>query len=199
MAKAYLAGKSASLGTRTWHEAIAELAKSYEGTTAKRWTRFAQSLPIMHLRGLPIIETDSSDFLAVLRHPRAGTSTNVWLRRLHNFVLDMGWLLSPVLNRRLSPLGVTLLDRPASQFWTALRMKGVREAIESCGAQLLYLPAYSPDLNPIEMTFSKLKAHLRKAARRNFDGLLSATADALHAFTSLHCRNFFLHAHYRYA
>src|SRR5204862_5807998 len=56
---------------------------------------------------------------------------------------------------------------------------GVAEAIAARGAQLQYLPAYSPDLNPIEMAFSKLKALLRTAAARDLTSLLTATAQAL--------------------
>jgi len=76
------------------------------------------------------------------------------------------------------------------------KVTGVREAIERCGAQLLYLPAYSPDLNPIEMAFAKLKASLRQAAQRTFAGIQAATAQALDSFSSTHCQNFFRHAHY---
>lgn len=59
-----------------------------------------------------------------------------------------------------------------------------------------YLPAYSPDLNPIEMAFSKLKALIRQAAARSFDQLLQATANALNTFTPQQCLNFLRHAHY---
>ena len=76
------------------------------------------------------------------------------------------------------------------------KVKGVEEAIEACGAQLHYLPAYSPDMNPIEMAFSKLKAFLRKQAARDYPALLEATCNALSAFTSTECLNFFRHAKY---
>jgi transposase len=55
----------------------------------------------------------------------------------------------------------------------AHKVAGVREAIEAAGAVLLYLPPYSPDLNPIEQLFAKLKALLRKAAKRTIEGLWS--------------------------
>ena len=61
-------------------------------------------------------------------------------------------------------------------------MEGVRAAIENAGARLLYLPSYSPDLNPIEQWFAKLKALLRKAAARTFDALIHAIATALETF-----------------
>jgi transposase len=64
----------------------------------------------------------------------------------------------------------------------AHKVKGVREAIAAKGARLLYLPPYSPDLNPIEQAFAKLKARLRTAARRTVDALWRAIGDALDAF-----------------
>ena len=68
---------------------------------------------------------------------------------------------------------------------------GVRQAIEAAGAKLLYLPPYSPDFNPIEKAFSKLKALLRKAAERTVDGLWNRIGELLHAFTPSECANFF--------
>ena len=61
---------------------------------------------------------------------------------------------------------------------------------------LLYLPPYSPDYNPIEMAFAKLKALLRKAAARTVDDLWDAIADAIDAFTSTECENYFAAAGY---
>ena len=78
----------------------------------------------------------------------------------------------------------------------AHKVAGVREAIEGAGARLLYLPPYSPDFNPIENAFSKLKAHVRKLAARTIDALESATADALQMFKPAECGNFFAHAGY---
>ena len=76
------------------------------------------------------------------------------------------------------------------------KVAGVREAIEAAGATLLYLPPYSPDLNPIEMAFSKLKAHLRKAAEHTIAGLLRRIGRVVKAFTPQECRNFLRHAGY---
>jgi transposase len=78
----------------------------------------------------------------------------------------------------------------------AHKISGVREAIETAGARLLYLPPYSPDFNPIEMAFSKLKAYLRKAAARTIPALWDAIADALETFTQSECQNFFTAAGY---
>ena len=73
----------------------------------------------------------------------------------------------------------------------AHKVSGVREAIERAGAVLLYLPPYSPDFNPIEMAFAKLKALLRKAAARTIPELWNAIAAILDAFTSDECVNYF--------
>jgi transposase len=73
----------------------------------------------------------------------------------------------------------------------AHKVKGVREAIEAAGASLIYLPPYSPDLNPIEKAFAKVKAILRKAAARTLEDLWQAIAHALAAFTSHECANYF--------
>ena len=72
----------------------------------------------------------------------------------------------------------------------------VRRAIEAAGATLRYLPPYSPDFNPIENDFSKLKAFLRKAAARTIDDLWNAIRDALDIFTPDDCANFFTAAGY---
>ena len=67
---------------------------------------------------------------------------------------------------------------------------GVRASIEAAGAKLLYLPPHSPDFNPIENAFAKLKALLRKAAERTIDGLWNAIAALLPAFTPAECANY---------
>jgi transposase len=74
--------------------------------------------------------------------------------------------------------------------------QAVRTAIEGVGAQLLYLPPYSPDLNPIEQVFAKLKALLRKAAARSSDGLWNAVGQLLQRFAPHECANYFDNAGY---
>jgi transposase len=71
-----------------------------------------------------------------------------------------------------------------------------RQMIEAAGASLLYLPPYSPDLNPIENAFAKLKALLRKAAERTVDGLWTAIGRLLDLFTPAERRNYFAAAGY---
>jgi len=73
------------------------------------------------------------------------------------------------------------------------------EAIRAKGAWLLFLPPYSPDLNPIEMAFSKLKSHLRARAVRTIDGLWRAIGDICALFEPQECSNFFKAAGYAYA
>ena len=73
----------------------------------------------------------------------------------------------------------------------AHKVAGVRQAIEAVGARLLYLPPYSPDFNPIEQAFAKLKALLRKANARTIPDLWQAVAKALTAFTPDECQNYF--------
>jgi transposase len=72
----------------------------------------------------------------------------------------------------------------------------VRQLIEAAGAHLLYLPPYSPDFNPIENAFAKLKALLRKAAERTVEGLWIAIGELIDLFSNKECRNFFTAAGY---
>ena len=78
----------------------------------------------------------------------------------------------------------------------AHKVAGVREAIEAAGARLLYLPPYSPDFNPIEQAFAKLKALLRSAAARTIAELKQAVRRAFEAFTPDECRNYLAAAGY---
>jgi transposase len=76
------------------------------------------------------------------------------------------------------------------------KVKGIREAIEAAGAKLAYLPAYSPDLNPIEQAFSKIKALLRKAAARSIKALYKAIGRIIKKISATECQNYFAHAGY---
>ncbi|TJV15679.1 MAG: IS630 family transposase [Mesorhizobium sp.] len=96
-----------------------------------------------------------------------------------------------VLAPELRPGDIVVMDN-----LPAHKISGVREAIEKVGARLLFLPPYSPDFNPIEMAFSKLKALLRKAATRTIDELWSVVANCLAAFTAEECRHYFEAAGY---
>ncbi len=76
------------------------------------------------------------------------------------------------------------------------KVTGVAKAITASGATLLYLPPYSPDLNPIEKFFSKLKALLRKAAQRNIDTLWKEIGELLNTVSSSECTNYFISCGY---
>ena len=109
-------------------------------------------------------------------------------KSLRNLRIDY---IQQVLSSELKEGDMVICDNLSSH-----KVAGVREAIEARGAELLYLPAYSPDLNPIEMAFSTLKAILRQQAQRSFEGLLQATSFALDRFSPNECINFFNHANY---
>jgi len=79
---------------------------------------------------------------------------------------------------------------------SAHKVAGVRRAIEAAGATLVYLPPYSPDLNPIELCFAKLKAILRAARCRSVDTLWPLLGECLQRFSPDECRNYFRHAGY---
>ena len=78
----------------------------------------------------------------------------------------------------------------------AHKRPAVRDAIEAAGASLLFLPPYSPDLNPIENAFAKLKAMLRKAAARTIEQLWKAIAESINAYSPAECANYFTAAGY---
>jgi transposase len=91
----------------------------------------------------------------------------------------------------LRPGDIVVMDNLASH-----KSECVRNAIAAKGASLLFLPPYSPDLNPIELMFAKLKALLRKAAQRTVDDLWNCLGQALECFSPDECRAFFRHAGY---
>ena len=76
------------------------------------------------------------------------------------------------------------------------KVSGVKEAIESAGAQVVYLPPYSPDFNPIEMVFSKLKKLLRKAKLRTMEELWKKPGELCDVFAPDECKNYYKHAGY---
>jgi transposase len=96
-----------------------------------------------------------------------------------------------MLTPALRPGDVVVMDNLAAH-----KVAGVRRAIEACDATLLYLPPYSPDLNPIENAFAKLKAYVRRLAARTIATLETAAAQAIQTFTPFECANFFVHAGY---
>lgn len=136
--------------------------------------------------------------------PHGHWHTNTFIAALRSDGLDAPWLLdgpmngeaflqyvTEVLGPTLRPGDIVIADNLSSH-----KVAGVREAIEARGARLLFLPAYSPDLNPIENFFSKLKALMRKAAQRNFDGLLLQISSILDSLHPHECSNYFRAAGY---
>lgn len=100
--------------------------------------------------------------------------------------------LQAVLVPILSPGDILVMDN-----LPAHKVASVRETIEQAGAQLLYLPPYSPDFNPIEQLFAKLKSLLRKAAERSIDGLWKRIGKLLDEFNATECLNYFIDAGYQ--
>jgi len=137
-----------------------------------------------------------------LPHGHWKTTTFVGALRLSGMVAPM--VLDGPINRdafeayvqqflvpELKPGDIVVMDNLGSH-----KSKLVREAIEAAGATLLFLPPYSPDFNPIEKAFSKLKALLRKASERTVEGLWAAIGRSLDAFTPQECANYFAAAGY---
>ena len=128
-------------------------------------------------------------FLAALRHDR----------------IDAPWLLDGPINGEKFRLYVDKLLVPTLQPGDIVVMdnlgshKGwaVRRAIRSAGAKLFFLPKYSPDLNPIEQVFAKLKHLLRKAQARSFDAVSDAIGRLLDSFTPQECANYFANSGYQ--
>ena len=127
-------------------------------------------------------------FLAALRHDR----------------IDAPWLLEgpidgesfriyveKVLVPTLRPGDIVIMDNLGSH-----KGKAVRQLIRAAGAKLFFLPKYSPDLNPIEQVFAKLKHLLRKAAARTVEAVCAATGEILTAFSSQECANYFKNSGY---
>ncbi len=96
-----------------------------------------------------------------------------------------------VLVPTLTPGDIVIMDN-----LPAHKSVAVRHAIEAAGAELRFLPPYSPDFNPIEMAFSKLKAFLKKTAARTIDDLWDAIAQGIDTFTPTECENYFAAAGY---
>ena len=86
----------------------------------------------------------------------------------------------------LTPGDIVVMDNLASH-----KVEGVCEAIDDVGASVWYLPPYSPDLNPIEKMWSKVKAWLRRIAARTVEGLIHAVGDALRAVSASECQAYF--------
>ena len=141
---------------------------------ARRGERLVGKIPHGHWKTTTFVAGLRSDALTapcVIDGPMNGNT----------FLAYVEQILAP----SLKPGDIVVLDN-----LSAHKVAGVREAVEAVGARLLYLPPYSPDFNPIEQLFAKIKALLRKAAERSVDGLWSPIASLLDAFTPQECANY---------
>lgn len=137
---------------------------------------------------LPHGHWQSSTFIAALRHE------SVEAPFLIEGPVDADVFtayLEHVLCPQLRSGDTVILDNLATH-----KIQDVTRLLSACGAGVRYLPPYSPDLNPIELAFAKLKAHLRQAAARTLEDLHSALATALDSFAPQHCQAFCRHAQY---
>jgi transposase len=136
--------------------------------------------------------------------PHGHWHTNTFIAALRQDGVHAPWLLdgpmdgdcflqyvSQILAPTLGPGDVVVADNLSSH-----KVAGVREAIEARGAELVFLPPYSPDFNPIENFFAKLKALLRKAASRSFESLTSDIRAILDSISTTECSNYLRAAGY---
>jgi transposase len=147
---------------------------------APRGERLVQPVPHGHWK--------TSTFVAGLR--TSGLTAPLVVDGAMNGEVFLAYV-EQILVPTLSPGDILILDNLSSH-----KVAGVREAIERCGATLVYLPPYSPDLNPIEQAFAKLKALLRKIAARTVGRLWDAIGDLLERFAPQECLNYFANAGY---
>ncbi|HEU0148755.1 MAG TPA: IS630 family transposase [Bradyrhizobium sp.] len=144
-----------------------------------------------------------SRLIAKVPHGRWKTMT--FLAALRHDRIDAPWFIEGPINGEsfrtyvehvllptLRPGDIVILDNLGSH-----KSKAVRQLIRSVGARIFFLPKYSPDLNPIEQVFAKLKHLLRKAAARTVDAVCAAIATALDAFTPEECANYLKNSGYR--
>jgi len=137
---------------------------------------------------VPLARWDTTTFVGALR--LSGMTAPFVLEG----AINGAWFLAyveQVLCPTLRPGDLVVMDNLGSH-----RSPKILKAIEAKGASLLFLPPYSPDLNPIEMAFSKLKALLRKAAERSTDALWSRIGQLVDDFTPAECANYFAAAGY---
>ena len=127
-------------------------------------------------------------FLAALRHDRIDAPCVIdGPINGESFLAYVEQVLVPTLR----PGDIVIIDNLGSH-----KGKAVRSAIRAAGARLFFLPPYSPDLNPIEQVFAKLKTLLRKAAERTVEATWKRIGTLLDAFTPQECANYFRNAGY---
>ena len=127
-------------------------------------------------------------FIAALRHDRV--TAPMVVDRPMNGEIFLAYVLT-FLRPTLSAGDIVVMDNLSSH-----KVAGVAEAIEAAGARVMYLPPYSPDLNPIEQLFAKLKALLRKAKERTIDNLWDRIGTLLDEFSAQECANYLVNSGY---
>jgi transposase len=132
----------------------------------------------------------TTTFLAALR--TTGLTAPLVVDGAINGVVFLAWVQQQLVPT-LQAGDIVIMDN-----LSAHKVAGVRDAIESAGARVLYLPPYSPDFNPIETVFSKFKWLLKSAADRTVQTLWDRCGRLIDAFTQAECRRHFRHAGYRY-
>jgi putative transposase len=148
------------------------------------WAPVGQRLPA----AAPFGHWNTMTFLAALRHDRVEAP---WLLdgpiNAERFLIYIEQVLVPSLEAG----DIVIMDNLGSH-----KGKAVRRAIRAAGARLFFLPKYSPDLNPIEQLFAKLKHHLRAAQKRTRDRVCDAIGDILASVTPQECKNYFANSGY---
>ncbi len=149
---------------------------------AKRGQRLVAAVPHGHWK--------TTTFVAGLRHDDI-TAPFVIDRPMNAAIFRT--YIERCLAPTLRPGDIVIMDNLSSH-----KVEGIAQAIEARGAKLCYLPPYSPDLNPIEQAFAKLKALLRKAAARSIEALWQTIGRLLDQFTPEECKNYFQNAGYAF-
>ena len=137
---------------------------------------------------VPFGHWQTMTFVAALRHDRVEAP---WLLKGPINGECFRVYVNEVLVPTLRPGDIVVLDNLGSH-----KSKAVRQAIRAAGARLLFLPKYSPDLNPIEQLFAKIKHSLRNAAQRSFETVSSALATVLETVSPTECANYLVNAGY---
>lgn len=163
-------------------EKLVFLDETWTSTNMTR--RYGRALKGQRCRGsAPYGHWQTTTFVGALRHRRLSAPMVIdGPMDGEVFVAYVRSFLCPT----LTPGDIVILDNLSSH-----KVEGVEAAILASGASVLYLPPYSPDLNPIEKFFSKLKALLRKAATRSQDALWEAIGELLKSLSSGECMNYF--------
>jgi transposase len=155
-----------------------EMTRAYG--RARRGERVREGTPAGHWKTVTILSAISIAGLVATMVIEAPTDGEVFL-----------CYLEQVLSPQLAPGHIVVMDN-----LSAHKVQGVRELIEARGAKLLYLPPYSPDFNPIEKAWSKLKQHLRRLKARTVEQLQQSLAQALPTITPGNAQAWFRHCGY---